>query len=154
MLDSNPNVGPAVKHYRKKAGLNQEKLAILTGVHHTYISMIENQHRDPKLSTVQNIAQALDVSVFTLLDFNIPKSWVNPAFGDIHLKLNRLCRATKAKDKLNAALHNIAICVEELGKTERELLPVSEPIRGWLQEFSELETLLREEIQTGVSENE
>lgn len=42
-----------VKNYRFEAGLSQEKLAELTGLHRTYISAVEREKRNISIDNIQ-----------------------------------------------------------------------------------------------------
>lgn len=55
-----------VKDYRSKAGLSQEKLAELTGLHRTYISAVEREKRNISINNIQQIATALKVEPYKL----------------------------------------------------------------------------------------
>ena len=52
-----------VSDARKKKGITQQRLAVLTGIHQPRISQIENGEVDPKLSEVGSIAQALNLAM-------------------------------------------------------------------------------------------
>ena len=57
------NVGSAIQTCRMKRGLSQAVVARRANCSVSYLSMLENSKRDPTLSTVKNIAQALGVPV-------------------------------------------------------------------------------------------
>lgn len=59
----------AVNHrfYRTEAGLSQEKLAELAGLHRTYISAIERERRNISIENIENIANALSIDAYRLL---------------------------------------------------------------------------------------
>ena len=52
---------------RKELGLSQEDLADLCQLHRTYIGSVERGERNITLSTLEKIAEALDVEVCKLL---------------------------------------------------------------------------------------
>jgi transcriptional regulator with XRE-family HTH domain len=52
---------------RRRAGLSQERLSALARLHRTEISLLERGERDPKLSTVCRLADALGVPAATLV---------------------------------------------------------------------------------------
>ena len=56
-----------IYRYRKEKKLSQEKLAEKSGMHRTFISMIERRGRNVTLGVVEAIAVVLDVDVPTLL---------------------------------------------------------------------------------------
>ncbi|WP_448218390.1 helix-turn-helix domain-containing protein [Endozoicomonas sp. 2B-B] len=58
----------ALRESRKAAGLSQEKLAEKASVDRTYISLLERGLRQPTLSTLIHLADALDLTPSLLLD--------------------------------------------------------------------------------------
>ena len=61
-------VGRNIRHQRKAAGLSQEKLGFLCGLHRTYVGAIERGEENPSVKTLEKIAIALQVSVRDLFD--------------------------------------------------------------------------------------
>lgn len=59
--------GQAVKDLRQKREISQEHLAVLTGMHRTYIGGIERGERNPTLITIHKLAAALQVPPHRLL---------------------------------------------------------------------------------------
>ena len=60
--------GSAVRARRTAAGISQEKLAERSGLHPTYISMVERGVRKPTLDAASRIAKALKVSLPLLIE--------------------------------------------------------------------------------------
>jgi transcriptional regulator with XRE-family HTH domain len=60
--------GENLRVQRERAGLSQERLSALARLHRTEISLIERGRRDPRLSTVVRLANALGVPAASLLD--------------------------------------------------------------------------------------
>ncbi len=60
-------LGKAIRAQRKAAGLTQEQLAERCGYDPTYISMLENGHRNPPVLTLFNIARHLGQPLSQLL---------------------------------------------------------------------------------------
>lgn len=60
-------IGENIKLYREQASLTQEALATKIGISKSAISMYENGNREPDLSTIQQIADALEVNMSTLI---------------------------------------------------------------------------------------
>lgn len=58
--------GKAVKRARRRAGLNQEELAHLSGADRSYVSSIERGGQNPGLMTVLGLASALGMSLAEL----------------------------------------------------------------------------------------
>jgi transcriptional regulator with XRE-family HTH domain len=50
-----------LRHYRKLAGLTQEKLGEKAGLHRTYIGRIEQRRCNASLKSIEHIARALDI---------------------------------------------------------------------------------------------
>lgn len=60
------NVGKAIKMCRTRRGASQTDLAQRADCSVSYLSMLENNKRDPTLSTLTKISQALNVPVGVL----------------------------------------------------------------------------------------
>jgi len=61
-------IGLNITIIRERQGLTQEKLAELAGLHRAYIGQIERGEKNIGLKNLEKIANALNVSVRTLLD--------------------------------------------------------------------------------------
>lgn len=59
--------GTTIRSRREAAGLTQEKLAELSGLHRTYISLLERGLRMPSILVVQQLARALQTTMASLL---------------------------------------------------------------------------------------
>lgn len=57
------NVGQAIKMCRTRRGVSQAALASRAHCSVSYLSMLENNQRDPTLSTLTKVAQALNVPI-------------------------------------------------------------------------------------------
>lgn len=60
-------LGKNLRQARERAGLTQEAVAERSGVHPTEVSRIETGKRDPRIATVEALAEAVGVSVSDLL---------------------------------------------------------------------------------------
>ncbi len=56
-----------IRNYRRKKNLSQEQLADICGLHRTYIGSVERTERNVTLSTLEVLAEALNVTVLNLL---------------------------------------------------------------------------------------
>jgi len=61
------SIGRNIKVFRTNAGLKQKELADKLGKQVQYLSAIENDKREPSLSLLRQIADALDVPASNLL---------------------------------------------------------------------------------------
>ncbi len=55
-------LGQILRQLRKERGLSQEKLALESGYHRTYISLLERGQKNPSLRTIFELAKALEVA--------------------------------------------------------------------------------------------
>lgn len=62
------NLGANLRAARRKLELSQEQVAELSGVHATEVSRIEAGKRDPRVSTVERLAKAVQLKPGQLLD--------------------------------------------------------------------------------------
>lgn len=58
-----------VKTLREQLGLSKEKLAAEAGLHRTYISMVEQQERNPSLTCIYKIVKGLGIDIKDLFLF-------------------------------------------------------------------------------------
>lgn len=56
-----------LRKHRTRLGLSQEGLASASGLHFTEVSRLERGKREPKLTTLVRLADALDISLSELL---------------------------------------------------------------------------------------
>lgn len=66
-MDIRQQAGANVKELRKAMGLSQEELAFRCDLHRTYISGVERGVRNPTITVLARIAEALDVGADALL---------------------------------------------------------------------------------------
>jgi len=67
-MDIKVKVGQNIKRLRNNKGLSQEQFAFEADLHRTYISDIERGNRNPTVTVLEKIANALDVRPGELLD--------------------------------------------------------------------------------------
>lgn len=61
--------GKNLKKLRKKNNLSQEDLADKSGLHRTYIGMVERGEKNITLINILKIAKALNVDIKEIMDF-------------------------------------------------------------------------------------
>lgn len=61
-------LGQRIRNYRTARGLSQEKLAELSGVHHTYVGQVERGEKNATIESIEKIATALNISLSTLFE--------------------------------------------------------------------------------------
>ena len=68
MSDIAKVLGQRIRNYRTDKGLSQEKLAELSGSHHTYIGQIERGEKNATIESIEKIAAALNISLSKLFE--------------------------------------------------------------------------------------
>lgn len=58
----------ALRATREQQGLSQEALADAAGLHRTYVGSVERGERNISIDNIERLAEALDVSVASLLE--------------------------------------------------------------------------------------
>lgn len=67
-MDVQQRVGLNIRRFRRERGLSQEALAFECGLHRTYISGVERGIRNPTVVVLEQIATALKVPAWHLLE--------------------------------------------------------------------------------------
>lgn len=67
-MDVRKRLSANIKRLRSEKGWSQEELADQAGLHRTYISGVERGVRNPTVTVVERIAQALEVRSGDLLN--------------------------------------------------------------------------------------
>jgi len=67
-VDIKKRLAKNIRKHRNVKGWSQEEFAFEAGIHRTYISDLERGARNPTISVVDKLADALDVKVGDLLD--------------------------------------------------------------------------------------
>jgi transcriptional regulator with XRE-family HTH domain len=62
------NIGENLRAKRVQLGLSQEQLALLCGLHRTYIGSVERFERNLTINTLERIARAIGVDPLALLE--------------------------------------------------------------------------------------
>ena len=65
------NIGNAIKDLRQKKGLKQTDFAVECGLSQSYLSSIEKGRKEPTLSILKQIANALSIPMPVLVFFSI-----------------------------------------------------------------------------------
>jgi transcriptional regulator with XRE-family HTH domain len=60
-------VASNIRRFREALGVSQERLAAISGLHRTYIGSVERGERNITLSTLEVLAEALEVEVTELI---------------------------------------------------------------------------------------
>ena len=65
-MDIKKALGIAIKEYRLKTGLSQEKFALKINMDRTYFASVENGKRNVALENISKIADGLEISMAEL----------------------------------------------------------------------------------------
>jgi transcriptional regulator with XRE-family HTH domain len=63
-------LGERIRHFRKKTGMSQEKLAAAAGIKPSTLSCYEKDKREPCVQIIKNLSKALNITGDTLLGFD------------------------------------------------------------------------------------
>ena len=84
-------IGKTIKFLRIAKGLKQLDLANQLKVSTNYISLVENDKREPSLSLLKEMASKLDIPVSLLfLELDMSKKEVSPQERDLLMKMRDL----------------------------------------------------------------
>ena len=71
-------LGQRIRHFRGERALTLDQLGEAVGMAGSQLSLIENGKREPKLSTLDSLAEALDVELADLLAREAPSRRARP----------------------------------------------------------------------------
>ena len=60
-------LGSKIRHLRELKGVGQEEFADMAGIHRNHVGLLERGKIDPRLSTLTRVAEALGVTIASLL---------------------------------------------------------------------------------------
>jgi transcriptional regulator with XRE-family HTH domain len=88
------NIGKVIKDTRKQKGQTQTVFALSCGITQTYLSQIENNSKEPNLSTLKTISSNLDIPLPILFFMSLNEEDIplekRKAFGIINPSVKSL----------------------------------------------------------------
>lgn len=82
------DLGTTIKNNRKERGQTQKEFANSCGITQTYLSQIENNNKEPNLSTLKEISKILDIPLPILFFLSLENDDVNPEKRDAFRLIN------------------------------------------------------------------
>jgi XRE family transcriptional regulator, fatty acid utilization regulator len=154
-------IGRRIRHFRTAAGLTLDALAEAVGTAASQLSLIENGHREPRLSLLQALATALRVDVGDLLEAAPPSrrdaleitleaAQRGPLYAALKLPSVRTARnlPVEALEALVGLHAELARRSSEASATPEEARRANTALRRWMRErdnyLPEIETVAAE----------
>ncbi|WP_376777234.1 helix-turn-helix domain-containing protein [Flavobacterium covae] len=82
------NLGTVIKNIRKQKGQTQQEFALNCGITQTYLSQIENNSKEPNLSTLKEISNNLDLPLPILFYLSLNEDDISPEKREAFEKIN------------------------------------------------------------------
>lgn len=82
------NLGTVIKNIRKQRGQTQQEFASSCGITQTYLSQIENNSKEPNLSTLKEISNNLGLPLPILFFLSLNEEDISPEKREAFEKLN------------------------------------------------------------------
>lgn len=128
-------LGRRIRHFRTRAGLTLDQLGEIVGVVGSQLSLIENGHREPRLTLLQGIARELGIDPAELLSGEAPdkrsameieleRSQALPVYTQLHLPHVRSPRTLS-----DEALESLVGLHRELARRSRAAATTPEEAR-------------------------
>ncbi|MDX6256427.1 MAG: family transcriptional regulator, fatty acid utilization regulator [Frankiales bacterium] len=140
-------LGRRIRHFRTAAGLTLDALAESTGTAASQLSLIENGHREPRLTLLQSIAAALQVELADLLDtappsrraaleISLEAAQRTPLYAALKLPAVRAARTlpVEALEALVGLHAELARRSSEASATPEEARRANTALRRWMRE--------------------
>lgn len=90
-------LGNSIKKLREAAGLSQEELAVLVGIHRTFLSSVERGENNISFLNLVKLAGCLGVSVAELLaSIDTEFSAASTQFDKLQAHINKLKKTKKS----------------------------------------------------------
>jgi len=86
------NLGVIIKNIRKQKGQTQQQFALNSGITQTYLSQIENNTKEPNLSTLKKISDELELPLPILFFLSLNEEDISPEKREEFEKLNPLVK--------------------------------------------------------------
>ena len=83
-------LGNAIKMCRERKGMSRGELSELTKLSLSYLSLLENNKRDPHVSKLSKIADALEIPVSVLVFLAADKNEIESVSSELAEKLSLL----------------------------------------------------------------
>ena len=156
-------LGHRIRHFRSERGLTLDQLGERVGLAGSQLSLIENGRREPKLSTLQRVAAALDVELTDLLSKEAPnrraaleielaRAQKNALYGALGLPRVKVTKGmpTEAIESLVGLHHELARRANEAIATPEEARRANTELRDRMREranyMPEIEALVEERV--------
>ena len=136
------NVGNKIREARKLRGLTQIELAKMAGISVNSLRLYESESRNPKINTLEQIANALNIDVRSFQTDNIMD------IPDIEVTLVTTGNANCSKAKTSAAEQNAILC-----EIEKELQNLSDKDKKAVLEMAQFLKQKREKESSTLSKN-
>ena len=114
-------VGENIKKIRKEKGLTQKELGKLCGMSEAQIGQYENGLRNPKMETLEKIANALDISYFELFDISETTKESNIQKITLNVEIKNIDEETKKAEKLIELLKEAKSLADDLASIDFEI---------------------------------
>ena len=159
-------LGRRIRHFRAERGLTLEQLATAVGSTASQLSLVENGHREPRLTLLQAIAPALGVGMADLLSNQPPsrraaleialdqaqRTSVYTALGLPDVRPSRTL-PTEALEALVGLHTELSRRADAAIATPEEARRANTELRRWMRErdnhLAEIEDLAEESLRTG-----
>ncbi len=159
-------LGRRIRHFRTARSLTLDQLGAQVGVTSSQLSLIENGHREPRISLLQTIATALGVGVPDLLTAEPPsrraaleialeRAQRSPVYASLGLPTVRASRTlpTEALEALVGLHTELARRTDAAIATPEEARRATTALRRWMRErdnyLPEIEAAAEQTLRTG-----
>ncbi len=100
-------LGENIRVIRKSKNLSQEHIALLASISPAHLGQIERGNKKPTIETISKIANALDVSIIDLFNFNISQVELTTVKTQGNLETIKLLLKDMDEESLGEVLKSI-----------------------------------------------
>ncbi|NVK05483.1 MAG: helix-turn-helix transcriptional regulator [Flavobacteriia bacterium] len=98
------NIGSTIKQIRQKKGQKQKDFALTCGISQSYLSLIENDVKEPTITLLKRISQELEIPLPILMFYSLEEDDVNEnkkeAYGLLESHIKNMINSVFAETEL------------------------------------------------------
>lgn len=132
------SIGATIKKLRKSKNITQEGLAKLSGISKNALWNYENEHRQPNIEILNNIATALNIEINDIISTSLKELSVSELFGARIVNKEKLIESNSLEESIMNSKETDTLMTSLITKAKiNEKLKTIEEIKNFIINESE-----------------